>query len=378
MPVWGGRSSNYEMLRLLAMLAIILYHITFHCITGQISAIREDGQLYFNRPVFYKSLFVLEIANTFGSLGNAIFILLSGYFTCAAGKTLNLVGTAKKLLTQLAFSCVILVIASQIVRQLMLDEYVYALDSGIFNSGSWFVGYYFLIIVIATLFLNRFLEKRNQKEYICFLVVVFSLTQFIWSGGVLDGTIGSGRLLGTGIFLYALGGYLRKYNPLQRIRTWVFPVTILAMYAFVFLSYYNVVMRGIDDYYKKGAAFTQPLPVYGNMDIVIMILTVALFEWFGRMPRFQSRCINFLSAATFMVYLIHDNSFFYNLWGRQDWVELLYLHRGTFLVNYLGWGLGCMAIGTMAYVVYVWIGKIGKRCQGIFVRKDSSSQLPCS
>lgn len=53
-----GRSANIELLRIVAMLMIIMYHIICHCVNVQLtdgaSIARWENGL-FNHPLFYKS-----------------------------------------------------------------------------------------------------------------------------------------------------------------------------------------------------------------------------------------------------------------------------------------------------------------------------------
>lgn len=352
------------------MFAIILFHLVDHCISKQILTIQSD-HVNFDQPIFYSILFIVQLVYTFGPIGNATFILISGYFTCCADKKINLIKTTKKLLAQLAFICIVLMISSQIVRQLVPDKYINTLSYGLFNNDFWYVGYYFIVIVIAELFLNKFLSKLDKRGYSVFLIVLFALFQFTWSGGVLNGTIGNGKTLGAGIFLYALGGYIRKYKPFDRIRTWVFFLVIVLMYALVWLSYYNTVSLSIDNYNKKGESFSQPLVGYSNEHIIIMILTVSIFELFKRMPEFKSKIINFFGASTFIIYMLHTNSFFFNLWKLKDWVDLLYNHKALYVATYLGYGLATFALGVIAYALYIGISKLCKKSSKLFVKPDS-------
>ena len=73
------RSSNIELLRIVAMFMIILYHITCHCITVQLSNADTPMVSYFTQPVFHKRLFLLDWLNTLGIISNAIFILISAH-----------------------------------------------------------------------------------------------------------------------------------------------------------------------------------------------------------------------------------------------------------------------------------------------------------
>lgn len=76
------RSSNIELLRIVAMLMIIVFHIIHHCVRNQL-----PNSVFFNSPALYKELSIPQIIATMGSIGNAIFILISGYFMANRGKT---------------------------------------------------------------------------------------------------------------------------------------------------------------------------------------------------------------------------------------------------------------------------------------------------
>lgn len=82
------RSSNIELLRVLAMFMIVMYHITCHCVTVQFTDPGSMGRVavdFFNHPVFYPRLLIIDCLMTFGIVGNAIFILISGYFIANRG-----------------------------------------------------------------------------------------------------------------------------------------------------------------------------------------------------------------------------------------------------------------------------------------------------
>lgn len=77
------RSSNMELLRIVAMLMIICYHIFYHCINAQltdINLIAKYGNDCFCYPCFSYKLCILAIISPFGQIGNALFLIISGYF----------------------------------------------------------------------------------------------------------------------------------------------------------------------------------------------------------------------------------------------------------------------------------------------------------
>lgn len=71
-----SRSSNIELLRVMAMFMIVLYHIVCHCVAIQLTDSESMNRMnngFFNQPYFYKRLFLLIAISPFGQIGNAIF-----------------------------------------------------------------------------------------------------------------------------------------------------------------------------------------------------------------------------------------------------------------------------------------------------------------
>lgn len=72
-----------ELLRIIAMIMIIAYHIFRHCIYIQlidINSITTLGNGWFSYPSFFKRLCILAIISPMGQIGNAIFLIVFGYF----------------------------------------------------------------------------------------------------------------------------------------------------------------------------------------------------------------------------------------------------------------------------------------------------------
>ena len=156
------RSSNFELLRICAMLMIVTYHIVCHCVNVQLTdgaSIARWGNGWFNTPEFYKKLWILNTIMPFGIVGNALFILVSGFFMVPKKEQITIDNAARKLLLQQGFAAAVLVISSTILYWLtqdIPDRYVGLQSITMFNGMSWFVGYYFAVILAAFLFLNKF------------------------------------------------------------------------------------------------------------------------------------------------------------------------------------------------------------------------------
>ena len=203
------RRSNLELLRIVAMLMIIAFHIYWHCVSGQLTdpdSMERMGNGLFSVPLFYKKLLLLTVFSSFGRAANVVFMTLTGYFMVAKGREIRLIPIAKKLLLEQGYAAVLLLITSLLVFRRNPDSYTTLTEINLFNSMSWYVGYYFLVMLLARLCLNRYLEKLERKQYRLFLFALLCMTQFKWIIKLLNGVTGNLVILVTGVFLYSLGG----------------------------------------------------------------------------------------------------------------------------------------------------------------------------
>lgn len=369
------RSSNIELLRIVAMLMIVIYHIVCHCVIPQLTdsaSIERMGNGYFNVPAFYKKLLIVDLIDPWGQISNAIFILISGYFMVSKGKSVNLVKSAKKLFIQLVFSIAVLSIVSNVIFHMWGNTSFISMENfESVNGRSWYIGYYFVVILIGALFINEYLLKLDKKGYTIFLTVSFVITQFTWSAGLLNGFSSGLNLLLTGIFLYSLGGFIRKYDSFRNVRLYVYFLIILVLNIFICVSNYNVTMTNIEVFNRDtpDGIFYQSVISYDNSNFIVLVIAVCIFEIFRRIKMPNSRIINFIGAGTFMVYLVHDNKFFYSLWGMKDWIVDIYNTPYRFMLDLLKWGLATFAAGLAVYILYLAIAKVFEKTKWIFYKK---------
>lgn len=372
------RRSNLELLRIVAMLMIIAFHIYWHCVSGQLTdpdSMERMGNGLFSVPLFYKKLLLLTVFSSFGRAANVVFMTLTGYFMVAKGREIRLIPIAKKLLLEQGYAAVLLLITSLLVFRRNPDSCTTLTEINLFNSMSWYVGYYFLVMLLARLFLNRYLEKLERKQYRLFLFALLCMTQFKWIIKLLNGVTGNLVILVTGVFLYSLGGYIRRYQPFARVRTWAIFGVIAGIYALLFLSTYAGVQDRIQDYYREASTdpFIQYIPNVGDNSIVAILLGLSLFELFRRIKMPCCRGINYLGGATFMIYLFHDNSFFYSLWDKQDWITLLGMHPMGFLLRYGIWTVRTFVYGFIAYLGYRLLCRLCRKAgvQKLFLKSNA-------
>lgn len=364
------RNSNFELLRIIAMFLIIIYHIYCHCISVQLtdgSLITKMNNGWFCEPQFFKQLLILNLISPLGKIGDTIFILISGYFMVNKGKDVDIVKVSKKLLLQQGFAAVVLVISSFLLFKVVQPSFkVTMLEINTFNGMSWFAGYYFLIILIAFLGLNKFLEGTSKENYIKFLMITFTVSQLDWIGAILDRFSKGLLTVVTGVFVYSLGGYIRKYDVFSNIKSYVFGVVIIVANLFVCLSGYNADQNAIGDF--GTGMFIQEIPDYADNHIVPILIGISLFELFRRISIDQNRIINFLGGATFMAYLIHDNDFVYSIWRSKDWITLIYNSPARYIVEHVIYALCTFAIGVIIYALYLLVCRLSKNCIRLVIK----------
>ena len=375
-----SRNSNIELLRIIAMLMVVSHHLVVHCIGPQfINLIPSLDFRSIASPEVIDQLckkhFILSVFYSFGKIANAVFILISGFFLAAktqdSQSSVRLIKVSKKLLSQSAFAAVVITLLSTFVFLTFPELKTTAFSIDIFNNMSWFVGYYFSIILISELFLNRFLGKASKEMYLAFLLILFSLTQFKWTGILLD-TVASGfRSYLTGIFLFSFGGFIRKYDPLSKVRLPCFLAVILIGFYFIFLSSRNQVLTPYSNFIGNPdiSVFSFGITNFPEYNILIILFGVSLFELFRRIKLVSIKAINYLSSATFMVYLIHDNAFFYSIWNTQNWAPLLAEDLFGFFTKLCLWVFAVFVVGVLSYLVFDAVSKLCKKFAWVILRE---------
>lgn len=192
-----------------------------------------------------------------------------------------------------------------------------------------------------------------------FLISLFAITQFSWTVSIIKNIANGLETLITGIFLYTLGGYIKKYNPFNSIKTWVLIAIIVIINITIIGNFYVDTTNNILAYIpSEGNIFIQYIPVYENYQIIPIILGITTFELFRRIKLPNNKFINFIGASTFMIYLIHDNEFVHKIWNSKDWVTLLNNSLIRFIVTFGIWSLITFIVGLILYCIYLLLKKI--------------------
>ena len=363
------RQSNFEVLRALAMLMIIMHHIIVHAVYDQLNYIDSINLLdnpYFCKPVFYPQLWLIDIGTMFGSVADCIFIIISGYFLAEREKH-PISNTSVKLLLQSIFAAVVVCVVNCIyhvagfsyndVFLVGRDDLVSQDRFEFFNQSFWYIGFYYMVFVFGVLFLNGFLKKLSKKQYIEFLLILFAFIEFAFSRELLKSISSYIVTFVIGVFLYSLGGYIKKYDPLKRINTFFIVLMLVFTLGCACFATYYCRMLDIEKYLRaaSGGDYFQIVFVFNFHNLIVLLNTILLFELFKRIKIKNSKALNYLGAASFMVYLIHDNEFFYAIWYKYDWSRALYSDVWEYVCNIFTVALLTFGIGVVMYSIYRFI-----------------------
>ncbi len=307
------RQSNFELLRIIAMIMIVAHHFCYH------------GHFIFPADSITMNKMWIQFWESGGKIGVNIFVLISGYFLIGKTNSMN-VNKALKLWLQLfTYSTVIFVVFILLGR----EKYSYnLLITNLFPityKKWWFASAYFIIYLISP-YINRFLLSLDKKLYQRLLVLATLLCTVLptFSGVFYD----TSPILWF-MYLYCVAGYIKLHAPKTEIKGWVYIALafIISIIANAITAHYGIVRgatmsfsRNIDYYFN-----TQKLPSF--------LIALMLFIGFSKIDIGCNKTINVISSATFGVYLIHDNAYIRGVLWRQIFKCAEYTNK-AYLIPY--------------------------------------------
>lgn len=295
------RSSNIELLRIVAMLMIVVHHIIVH---GILPTIIEGVEMHT----------VMTLVDSLVIYGVNLFVLISGYFLIKLSwrSFLNLMWIV-------AFYKLFHLCADTFILGIAHPWYEWILKplSGPVSGGGWFVDIYILLMLVSPL-LNRILRDIEKTDYLSYIGILL----------LLD--VGYSAILGLHfdhygysllhfITLYVIGYGIRYYLSI-RTKT-ILSILIISLAISILLTVIPVQI---------------PIRMGGYNNPLVMLSSCCIFFLFTKIRMRQNTIINFIAASMFPVYLIHDGGnvgqAFYSLVGKW-WNETNdYLFFGKVLI----------------------------------------------
>ncbi len=282
------RNSNFEILRILAMIMIVAHHFTVH-----------GGFKYTAMDMSFNHLFI-EFIKLGGKIGVNIFILISGYFMITA-KSIKL-NKILKLWFQIFLYSILFYLAFTIIGHYKFNIFDFLQNClPIIYGNYWFASVYFLLY-LSSPFINKFANGLSKKEYKKLLLLLF----IIWSviPTILNKSLQYNSLLWF-CFVYLLAGYIRLHYTSSKASWKKYLVKSTISYFLLFI----VMMLLIFLTTKWSWPIKYAKYIFGMNNIFVLIVSVFIFLLFKNIKLKNIQMINVVATSTFGVYLIHDNPF---------------------------------------------------------------------
>lgn len=313
------RNSNFELMRIVSMFLIIIWHIIMH---GNVLTNCANPAI----KIMLEMIMFLIIIHV-----NS-FVLLSGYFQSKSkfklSKAINL------LLQVIFYSVVILIVAIKVgwVKDYTIVTIINNLSLTSLDN-YWFIKMY-LVTYIFSDYINKFIDRLTKEEYKKFLIlsfIILSVIPFITGYKVVWN---DGFSFLNFIFIYMIGGYLRQYSlkgtyhfrnmSLNGYRTFL----VFCFFSLAFINYliYHFAgeINGMSHIFSELSARISISHFHYATPFVI-IQTILYFEFFKTI-RLQNSFINKVSSCVFGIYLIHDNAII-----RNHIYKILKIDNGVFV-----------------------------------------------
>lgn len=275
------RDSRFEMLRIISMIFIVMYHYT----------------LYGNWTENIRNTFKIQFFRPWGQVGVGLFVMITSYFISNKASSLNLswLRNKKIWITTIFYSWMILLITFILnPSSLKLKEAIFAVFPVIFDE-YWFISSYIVLIFLSP-FLNSLVQncdKRQFKIYIGIIIVAADIMPYLQNtnpNAPLGGVFSVGAMLAP----YLIAAYVKKYN----LKVNIFQSCIIVTLG-IFLEYASVYIMS-----KHG----DPGRFTGGF--LPLITAIGIFFMFLNIKPLRSRMINWLASGVLASYLITEHPIF--------------------------------------------------------------------
>ena len=298
------RQSNFELMRIIAMLMIIMGHYTGFGIIHYNTEYLNDVA-----PIFNK--IIVPAINAGGSIAVGLFFMITGFFLCKKNNNPKFL----QVLVETCFYAIIIVLL-YIINSVLKGEkislqFIFSFLIIPISSNQWWFVTTYLILMFMVPYLNNFIKELDRKQLLHFIIIALCIWQTL---GFIDikYKINSYYDLQRALCFYFIGAYISLYIKKTQRKTfflllaiygWIFYA--ITKYLFVSLEIHNpflLITTGIGRTLLKG--WIEPF------------IAISIFMFFYNIDIKSNYLINNISATVFGIYLLHENNFIRNiLWN---------------------------------------------------------------
>lgn len=315
------RQSNFELMRIISMFMIIVWHIIIH------------GHLIDNTSGAINLLLNLILCICIVHVNS--FVILTGYFQC--DQSFSLKKFLKIFNLQWFYKIIIVIILSAFgIISISNIEFIREILPIGSTHNYWFINCYLVLYLISP-FLNKFIKAMNQKEYRkCLLLnfFLFSIIAYITNNATVDN---NGSTIIQFVFLYLLGAYFYKYPLKENLHFKNYSKEkrqLILLFGYIFFTFINFLILSFSMYlqeFNNDILKTISISIlnsrYGYSSPVIIMQTICYFLYFETLS-LKNSIINKVSSTTMGIYLIHDNMYI------RTWIyKFLKIDIGSYIIS---------------------------------------------
>ncbi|MBQ7410437.1 MAG: acyltransferase [Clostridia bacterium] len=321
------RKSNFELLRIFAMILIILHHYSLH---GGLFKIDSTGINKFIGTTIYFG----------GKLGVNLFVILSGYFLINSKFKCKKV---LKLILQVLFYTIGLISLYIVIKGMPETNIIKKSFFPITYGTYWFFTIYIGLYVLSP-FINKFLNGISKKNLGTLLVILTFMFSILGTVTLESKFMGNLQWF---VFLYMVGAYINLYDFPKISKKIFYLLSIFGLILIIgivnLITYISI---------ENSNHFSRIYQIVGMNYLLTFIESICIFMTFKNFEVKNNKIINVLGKSSFGVYLFHENMFREFFWKKLLKVEMFYFAEPYWLIlHIIGCTIGIYLVGTLIELV---------------------------
>ena len=340
------RESNFELLRLVAILLVLLTHADFFALSGPNQTEINNQPIESVLRIFFQVISLVCVN---------IFVLISGWFSIRPSKK-----GALNLLFQILFYQIVVFITVVIFAgkpfNLMDVKHIF-----LFTSSHWFIKSYIFLFLLAPV-LNSFVAHSSRKVFKFVLLAFFAYqTIYGWLLPSATNYIQGGYSPLSFIGLYLLARYLNVYKPtiIQKSVRWdmvmIFVIVITVTALCVLPEWIGLPLNAV--YAYNFLTYISPSTLF--MSVLLLGLTSKI--------RITNCLVNSLAASSLAVYMVYVSP-----WLLTPYKEFfMYLYSKVHFLSY--WAIVFCLLPIMYGLVAI-IDILRKKSFNILIKSLSNEE----
>ena len=289
------RKSNFELLRVVSIVCIILYHSVWH-----------SGVAY---SAISGNKILVDFVDMLGELGVNCFMLISGYFFL---KTKFKLSKVIKISLEASFYVFLGIGVLKLIGDTSgVNWWLLKGFFPILNEAYWFLTVYILVYIFLPV-LRKLILVLSKRQLTTFLGIAI----FIWSvwptmlglmSNETEGYVFYNRFIWGGL-MFLIGAYIRMYSPriLDKLKNTI--ILFLSSTGLMILPILIIEFCGIKGI--NANFFWRP------NSVLMLVWSISLFFLFRKLEIRENKLINLLASTTLGIYLLHDGPMRYFLWNK--------------------------------------------------------------